>query len=82
MNGLRKRIKELVTQSPSSLAYLTDVTGADEADVRRELARLEKTGEVCARRLVVYRAQEKDTPRDMRIDEKVKQRVLTRLRAA
>ena len=74
MNRLRKRIKELVGQSPSSVA--------DEADVQRELARLEKAGEVSARRLVVYRAQEKDTPRDMRIDEKVKQRLLARLRAA
>lgn len=82
MNRLRERIKELVGQSPSSVAYLADVTGADEADVQRELARLEKAGEVSARRLVVYRAQEKDTPRDMRIDEKVKQRLLARLRAA
>ena len=39
MNRLRKRIKELVGQSPSSVAYLADVTGADEADVQRELAR-------------------------------------------
>ena len=38
MNRLRKRIKELVGQSPSSVAYLADVTGADEADVQRELA--------------------------------------------
>ena len=28
MNRLRKRIKELVMQSPSSVAYLADVTGA------------------------------------------------------
>ena len=82
MNRLRKRIKELVGQSPSSVAYLADVTGADEADVQRELARLEKAGEVSARRLVVDRAQEEDTPRAMRIDEKVKQRLLARLRAA
>ena len=36
MNRLRKRIKELVGQSPSSVAYLADVTGADEADVQRD----------------------------------------------
>lgn len=40
MNRLRKRIKELVGQSPSSVAYLADVTGADEADVQRELAEI------------------------------------------
>lgn len=82
MNALRKRIKALVQQSPSSVAYLADVTGADEADVRRELARLSAAGDVSAKKLVIYRAEEKDTPQDMRINEKVKQRVLAKLRAA
>ena len=78
MNALRKRIKELVMQSQSSVAYLADVTGATEADVRRELARL-SAGEVSAKKLVIYRAEEKDTPQDMRINEKVKQLSLAKL---
>ena len=47
MKALRKRIKELVMQSPSSVAYLADVTGATEADVRRELARLSAAVDWC-----------------------------------
>ncbi|MFV2030544.1 hypothetical protein [Neisseria sp. S1] len=78
---LKKRIKALISQSPSSIEYLADVTRAPKEEVQMALDELSKAGEIYAKHLTVFKPVEKVSPREKQLEQIVRQRVCGKLAA-